>query len=219
MLARLSRPLPIPRKRPAARHPRPRRPPHRPSPAPSAPRSSSAPPTAPGTRVFTTNADGERVPLLAEKNKFLNAQNLAQLAKDTSFIAVMAVGMAVVIIAGGIDLTVGSIYALASVIGALVLNRYGPEGLGATTSPVLGVFLGAGACLGVACPLRPRHRRPHRRPPRASVHHHPRRHGDLRAASPSSSPRANRSAPSPPPFATSSASRSATASASSRSPR
>src|SRR5882724_10636378 len=67
------------------------------------------------SRVFTTNAAGERVPTTAEKNKFLNAQNLAQLAKDTSFIAVMAVGMAVVIISGGIDLTVGSIYALASV--------------------------------------------------------------------------------------------------------
>jgi ribose transport system permease protein len=103
-------------------------------------------------RVFTTNAAGERVPLSAEKNKFLNAQNLAQLAKDTSFIAVMAVGMAVVIISGGIDLTVGSIYALASVVGALVLHRYGPESLGpdATGSPTLGILLGAGACLGVA---------------------------------------------------------------------
>ncbi|MBC7366100.1 MAG: ABC transporter permease [Undibacterium sp.] len=102
------------------------------------------------TRVFTANAEGERVPLLAEKNKFLNAQNLAQLAKDTSFIAVMAVGMAVVIIAGGIDLTVGSIYALASVVGALVLHRYGPEGLIPSVSPALGIVLGAGACLGVA---------------------------------------------------------------------
>ena len=35
-------------------------------------------------RVFTTDAAGDRVPLSVEKNKFLNAQNLAQLAKDTS---------------------------------------------------------------------------------------------------------------------------------------
>ena len=111
-------------------------------------------PQADGTRarVFITNAAGERVPLTAEKNKFLNAQNLAQLAKDTSFIAVMAVGMAVVIISGGIDLTVGSIYALASVVGALVLHRFGPEGSGAdpAAGQTLGILLGTGACIGVA---------------------------------------------------------------------
>ncbi len=98
-------------------------------------------------RVFTVNPDGERVPAFAEKNKFLNAQNLAQLAKDTSFTAIMAVGMAVVIIAGGIDLSVGSIYALASVLGALVLRHYGPEEL---NSPALGVALGIGTCLGTS---------------------------------------------------------------------
>jgi ribose transport system permease protein len=100
-------------------------------------------------RVFEVNAAGERVPAFVEKNKFLNAQNLAQLAKDTSFTAIMAVGMAVVIISGGIDLSVGSIYALASVLGALVLNHYGPEGP-AAASAGLGVCLGAGACLGTA---------------------------------------------------------------------
>ena len=100
-------------------------------------------------RVFTTSETGERVPAFVEKNKFLNAQNLAQLAKDTSFTAIMAVGMAVVIISGGIDLSVGSIYALASVLGALVLNRYGPDGAGAA-SPGLGVLLGIGACVGTA---------------------------------------------------------------------
>jgi ribose transport system permease protein len=100
-------------------------------------------------RVYTTDAAGERVPLTIEKNKFLNAQNLAQLAKDTSFIAIMAVGMALVIISGGIDLTVGSIYALASVAGALVLRHFGAEGT-AATSPILGILLGTGTCLGVA---------------------------------------------------------------------
>ncbi|MBL9214426.1 MAG: ABC transporter permease [Opitutaceae bacterium] len=100
-------------------------------------------------RVFVTNAAGERVPAFVEKNKFLNAQNLAQLAKDTSFTAIMAVGMALVIIAGGIDLSVGSIYALASVLGALVLNHYGADGPGAA-SPGLGILLGVAACLGTA---------------------------------------------------------------------
>lgn len=100
-------------------------------------------------RVFTTNEQGERIPAFAEKNKFLNAQNLAQLAKDTSFIAIMAVGMAVVIISGGIDLSVGSIYALASVLGALVLHHYGPEGIGGATFSAGGVLLGCATCVGV----------------------------------------------------------------------
>lgn len=100
-------------------------------------------------RVFTTNAAGERTLVLEEKNKFLNAQNLTQLAKDTSFIAIMAVGATFIIIAGGIDLSVGAIYALASVLGALVFNLYGPEGARAG-SPGTGVALGFLACVGVA---------------------------------------------------------------------
>lgn len=101
-------------------------------------------------RVFVTNAAGERVPAIVEKNKFFNAQNLAQLAKDTSFIAIMAVGMSVVIIAGGIDLSVGSIYALASVLGALVFHSYGASGAGAAMPAWGGVALGVLACLGTA---------------------------------------------------------------------
>ena len=98
-------------------------------------------------RIFTVGADGERVPVFVEKNKFLNTQNLAQLAKDTSFIAIMAVGMSIVIIAGGIDLSVGSIYALASVIGALTFQRFGAA---TGTAPWLAVTLGALACVGTA---------------------------------------------------------------------
>ncbi|WP_415910514.1 ABC transporter permease [Oleiharenicola sp. Vm1] len=101
-------------------------------------------------RVFTTNEAGERVPAFVERNKFLNAQNLAQLAKDTSFIAIMAVGMSIVIIAGGIDLSVGSIYALASVLGALAFQQFGPDGPHAGASPFTGVMLGSLACVGTA---------------------------------------------------------------------
>ena len=115
----------------------------------------SVPVFAPGPdgtpqRVFTTDAAGERVPLMIEKNKFLNVQNLAQLAKDTSFIAIMAVGMSIVIIAGGIDLSVGAIYALASVIGALVFHHYGPGGVAGGGPVWLGIGLGAMAALGTA---------------------------------------------------------------------
>lgn len=102
------------------------------------------------TRVFVTDAHGERTPAFVEKNKFLNAQNLAQLAKDTSFIAIMAVGMTLVVIAGGIDLSVGAIYALASVTGALALHRFGPTGTSPDFPPGGAVAIGALVCLGVA---------------------------------------------------------------------
>ncbi|HZF01974.1 MAG TPA: ABC transporter permease [Methylomirabilota bacterium] len=94
-------------------------------------------------RIFATNAAGEKEPVFVEKNKFLNVQNLAQLAKDTSFIAIMAVGATFVIISGGIDLSVGAIYALASVLAALVFAHFGPDGPG-------GVLPGILTCLGVA---------------------------------------------------------------------
>ena len=111
--------------------------------------------------VFETNAEGERVrvfrelpngdrePVMQEKNKFLNVDSLAQLAKDTSFIAIMAVGATLVIIAGGIDLSVGAIYALASVTAALFLNQYGPDGPNASASPWFSVPIGILVCLGV----------------------------------------------------------------------
>src|SRR5246500_2306870 len=99
-------------------------------------------------RVFETTPDGQKVPAFETVNKFFNPRTLIQIAKDTSFFAIMAVGMTVVIITGGIDLSVGSIYALASVCGALVLSPYGPSGGGVAT--VIGVIatIGIGALLG-----------------------------------------------------------------------
>ncbi len=48
-------------------------------------------------------------------NNFLNSHTLIQTATDASFVAIMAVGATIVIISGGIDLSVGSVYALAGV--------------------------------------------------------------------------------------------------------
>src|SRR5258708_21890677 len=107
--------------------------------------------TTPGgkrERAMMTNAVGEKVPAFETANKFFNAKALVQIAKDTSFFAIMAVGMTFVIITGGIDLSIGSMYALASVCGALVLSPYGPSGGGVAT--VLGVIatIGVAALLG-----------------------------------------------------------------------
>lgn len=55
-------------------------------------------------------------------NVFLNPDSLLQIGSDASFFAIMAVGMTVVIISGGIDLSVGSIYALCGVLTAIFLR-------------------------------------------------------------------------------------------------
>lgn len=82
-------------------------------------------------------------------NKFLRADNLDKLAKNTSFFAIMAIGATFVIITGGIDLSVGSIYCLAAVCGAMFLNRFGPQGAGAGASAWWVVPSAIVACTGV----------------------------------------------------------------------
>lgn len=105
-------------------------------------------------RVFTTDAEGNKTAVKERVNKFLNAENLAQLAKDTSFFAIMAVGMTFVIIAGQIDLSIGAIYALAGVVAAQVFHHFGPEGPAAAAASA-GAWLGTLACVaaGVLCGL------------------------------------------------------------------
>src|SRR5258708_1168894 len=93
--------------------------------------------------------DGSTERVMVEKNKFLNSRTLIQLAKDTSFVAIMAIGATFIIVSGGIDLSVGAIYALASVLGAVVFHRFGPDA--AIPSPGMGgVCLGILTCLGAA---------------------------------------------------------------------
>jgi ribose transport system permease protein len=56
---------------------------------------------------------------------FLKTDNLLNVANQIAVIAIIAVGMTFVIIAGGIDLSVGSLIALASVIAAMVIRANG----------------------------------------------------------------------------------------------
>jgi ribose/xylose/arabinose/galactoside ABC-type transport system permease subunit len=84
-----------------------------------------------------------------EVNNFLNSHTLIQTATDASFFAVMAVGATFVIISGGIDLSVGSIYALAGVTMALLLRGLGPMGDAQTVAVGLAVCLGVGLVCGI----------------------------------------------------------------------
>ncbi len=77
-------------------------------------------------------------------NNFLNAHTLIQMATDASGFAIMGVGATVVIISGGIDLSVGAVYALAGVAMAMVLRAAGP------LDPFSTVLLGLATCLAVS---------------------------------------------------------------------
>ncbi len=81
-------------------------------------------------------------------NSFLNSYTLIQTATDASFFAIMAVGATIVIISGGIDLSVGSVYALAGVTTAMVLRSLGPLDPAAAIAIGLAVSLGIGLFCG-----------------------------------------------------------------------
>jgi ribose transport system permease protein len=84
-----------------------------------------------------------------EINNFWNANTIVQTLTDASFFAIMAIGATMVIISGGIDLSVGSIYALSGVTMALVLRGAGPMGDGATALAGIVVCVGVGLLCGV----------------------------------------------------------------------
>jgi ribose transport system permease protein len=72
---------------------------------------------------------------------FLKADNLLNVANQIVVIAIVAIGMTLVIITAGIDLSVGSLIALSAVVAALFMR----DVAGASEATVLGMIL---SCLG-----------------------------------------------------------------------
>src|SRR5918994_3717884 len=72
---------------------------------------------------------------------FLTISNLLNIAQQTSINAIVAVGMTYVILSGGIDLSVGSIVAVAGVVLGTMLQDGQP----------LLVAISAALAMGVAC--------------------------------------------------------------------
>ena len=76
---------------------------------------------------------------------FLSVQVLLNLLIDNAFLLVLAVGMSFVILSGGIDLSVGSVLALATMISAWLLHvLHWPPLLVIATVLALGALFGAG---------------------------------------------------------------------------
>ena len=79
-------------------------------------------------------------------NNFLNAGTLVQVATETSAFAIMAIGATMVIITAGIDLSVGSIYALCGVSMAMILRAKALDG---STAVIAGLAICS--VIGIIC--------------------------------------------------------------------
>src|SRR5215210_8003345 len=75
---------------------------------------------------------------------FLSARNLSNLMLQTSVTGILAVGMLMVILAGQIDLSVGSVLGLAGGVAALSLSEWN---YGLAVSLLLAIVVGV--CIGI----------------------------------------------------------------------
>lgn len=82
----------------------------------------------------------ESIVFAAISPQFFSVPNLINIALSIAITGILAVGMTMVILTGGIDLSVGSVAALAGVVAAMVTARGGDTGA---------VVLGGGAALAV----------------------------------------------------------------------
>jgi len=73
---------------------------------------------------------------------FLTGRNLSNVARQISVVGIVALGQALVIIAGGIDLSVGSVIGLAAVTGAIVSATTGMPSLGIAGAIGIGMAIG-----------------------------------------------------------------------------
>jgi ribose transport system permease protein len=79
---------------------------------------------------------------------FLTADNLTNMARQSVYLLIVALGQLVVLVAGGLDLSVGMVAALTSVAGATVMAAVYAA---APESPWLAVAAGAGTGLAIGC--------------------------------------------------------------------
>src|SRR5436189_134134 len=90
------------------------------------------------------------IALALSTDRFLTLSNLLDVARRVSVINIIALGMTFVIITSGIDLSVGSIVALAGVSGAWSLTQGAPIAAGVAIGIIVGALAGLvnGALIG-----------------------------------------------------------------------
>src|SRR5262244_33297 len=80
--------------------------------------------------------------IAALEPRFLSGGNLAGVARQTAVITIMAMGMTMVMVSGGIDLSVGSVMALSGVTGALAMVSGAPVIIGIAAAIATGAVCG-----------------------------------------------------------------------------
>lgn len=82
------------------------------------------------------------IALTIATNKFLTESNIISVIRQFSFISIMAIGQCMVIITGGIDLSVGSVFAFSSVLSAMSLGKGVPLGVALIIGVASGMAIG-----------------------------------------------------------------------------
>jgi ribose transport system permease protein len=77
---------------------------------------------------------------------FLKADNLLNVANQIAVVAIIAIGMALVIVTGGIDLSVGSLIALSAVGTAIIVRDHGGGASASNGTLLWAVVAGVLAC-------------------------------------------------------------------------
>src|SRR5439155_24001274 len=76
--------------------------------------------------------------LIGDPERYLSPKNLRTVLAQTVIVAIGAIGMTMIIISGGIDLSVGSVIALTGIITALGING----GMPTTSAIFIGILVG-----------------------------------------------------------------------------
>lgn len=80
---------------------------------------------------------------IAVGGKFLSSSNIISVIRQFSFYGILAIGMCMVIITGGIDISVGSVFALSGVISCMSIAKWGfPVALGVMLGLLAGGLMG-----------------------------------------------------------------------------
>jgi ribose transport system permease protein len=86
---------------------------------------------------------GVAINLNDHQNTFFNLRSLRLIASETSMLAIPALGMTMIVIAGGIDLSVGMATSLAAVLMAVVLKNGGSPVTAISVALATGIVIGA----------------------------------------------------------------------------
>ena len=104
----------------------------------------------------------------SQEDVFMTSDNWLNIARQASFNAILGIGMTFVILTGGVDLSVGSMVAVSSVVGGLLIFDHGWS----MWPAVLAMILAGGA-------LRAGQRADHHARPDPALHRHPGHDADL----------------------------------------